>query len=63
MTKDQPDNSITNGDSPPELDKYFNLAVKTQASDIHLKMGQPPKLRIQGELKNTTGEIMTEKRL
>ncbi|MHC4212202.1 MAG: type IV pilus twitching motility protein PilT [Planctomycetota bacterium] len=63
MTTDQLDSSITNGDSPPELDKYFNVAVKTQASDLHLKMGQPPKLRIQGELKNTTGEVMTEKRL
>jgi twitching motility protein PilT len=63
MTKDQLVSLIKDNDSPPELDKYFNLAVKTQASDLHLKMGQPPKLRIQGDLKNTTGEIMTEKRL
>jgi len=30
---------------------------------MHLKVGQPPKLRIYGELKNTTGEVMTEKRM
>ncbi len=63
MTKDQPVSSNKAEDAPPELDKFFSLAVKTQASDLHLKMGQPPKLRIQGDLKNTTGEIMTEERL
>lgn len=63
MTKDQPVSSKKADDLPPELDKFFNLAVKTQASDLHLKMGQPPKLRLSGELKNTTGEVMTEERL
>jgi len=47
----------------PEINKYFRAAVKTQASDLHLKVDQPPKLRIQGELKNTTGEIMTAERM
>ena len=43
----------------PELNKYFRAAIKTQASDLHLKVGQPPKLRVHGELKNTTGEVLT----
>jgi len=43
----------------PELNKYFRAAIKTQASDLHLKVGQPPKLRVHGELKNTTGEALT----
>ena len=47
----------------PEINKYFRAAVKTQASDLHLKVDQPPKLRIQGDLKNTTGEIMTAERM
>jgi len=47
----------------PELNKYFRAAIKTQASDIHLKVGQPPKLRLYGKLKNTTGEIMTPERI
>jgi len=50
-------------DHEPELDKYFKAAIKTQASDLHLKVGQPPKLRVYGALKNTTGEIMTEERI
>jgi twitching motility protein PilT len=45
------------------LNKYFRLAIKAQASDIHLKVGQPPKLRVYGDLKNTTGEVMTEERV
>jgi len=43
----------------PQLHKYFKAAIKTHANDLHLKVGQPPKLRLQGELKNTTGEILT----
>lgn len=50
-------------DHEPQLNKYFKAAIKTQASDIHLKVGQPPKLRLRGELKNTTGEIMTAERI
>jgi twitching motility protein PilT len=47
----------------PEINKFLRAATKTGASDIHLKVGQPPKLRILGELKNTTGETLTEKRI
>lgn len=47
----------------PEINKYFRAAIKTQASDIHLKVGQPPKLRLYGKLKNTTGEIMTAEKI
>lgn len=47
----------------PQLNKYFKVAIKTQANDLHLKVGQPPKLRMFGELKNTTGEILTPARM
>lgn len=47
----------------PEINKFFRAAIKTRASDLHLKVGQPPKLRIQDDLKNTTGESLTEQRL
>ncbi len=46
-------------DKEPEINKYFRAAIKTQANDLHLKVGQPPKLRLYGELKKTTGEVMT----
>ncbi len=50
-------------DREPQLNKYFRAAIKTHANDLHLKVGQPPKLRLQGELKNTTGELLTPERM
>lgn len=50
-------------DHEPKLDKFFKAAVKTRASDLHLKVGQPPKLRLFGELKNTTGETLTAEKI
>ena len=47
----------------PEINKFFRAAIKTGASDLHLKVGQPPKLRIHGDLKNTTGDILSEQHL
>ncbi|MGD1042722.1 MAG: PilT/PilU family type 4a pilus ATPase [Sedimentisphaerales bacterium] len=47
----------------PEINKFFRAAIKTRASDLHLKAGQPARLRIQDELRSTTGETLTEERL
>ncbi len=63
MTTEQPIGKNPNLDNEPALNKFFRLAIKTKASDLHLKVGQPPKLRIYGQLKNTTGEVMTEEKM
>ena len=63
MTKGQPIDTHIHLDHEPEINKFFKAAIKTKASDIHLKVGHPPKLRIFGSLKNTTGEIMTPERI
>jgi twitching motility protein PilT len=63
MTKGQPIDTHIQFDHEPELNKFFKAAVKTKASDLHLKAGQPPKLRIAGRLKNTTGETMTPEKI
>jgi twitching motility protein PilT len=63
MTPDQPLDAHKALDHEPQLNKYFKAAIKTLANDIHLKVGQPPKLRMKGELKNTTGEPLTEQRM
>jgi len=60
MTMEQPVDTHTSPGYEPELNKFFRAAIKTRASDLHLKVGQPPKLRVHGELKNTTGEVMTK---
>jgi twitching motility protein PilT len=34
-----------------EVDKYFRALVKLEGSDLHMKVGQPPVIRIHGTLK------------
>ena len=60
MAKEQPTGKSPNPDTEPALNKFFRAAIKTNASDLHLKVGQPPKLRIQGQLKDTTGGVLNE---
>ena len=47
----------------PKLNKFFRAAIKTRASDLHLKVGQTPKLRLFGELKKTTGDVITPEKM
>jgi twitching motility protein PilT len=63
MTPEQPLDAHRTLNAEPQLNKYFRAAIKTQANDIHLKVGQPPKLRLYGELKSTTGEVLTPERM
>lgn len=63
MTPEQPLDAHKVLEGEPQLNKYFRAAIKTQANDIHLKVGQPPKLRLYGELKSTTGDVMTAMRM
>ena len=60
MSKEQPIHSQLHLDHEPAMNKYFNAAIKVDASDLHLKVGMVPKLRIQGGLKKTTGEPLSE---
>ena len=62
-TGQPPIDEQTSLEHEPELNKFFKAAIKMRASDLHLKVGQPLKLRIFGELKKTTGEVMTAKRI
>lgn len=47
----------------PEIEKLFRVVIKSDASDLHLKVGLPPKIRIHSKLKNTTGDPMTEEKI
>lgn len=63
MAAEQPVEVHTPSDKDPEINKYFRAAIKTLASDLHLKVGQPPKLRLYGSLKSTTGPAMTGEKI
>ena len=60
MTKGQPIDSHVHLEYEPAINKLFKAAIKNSASDLHLKVGMVPKMRIQGALKNTTGDELTE---
>mgnify|MGYP001062106761 CR=1 FL=1 len=63
MGKEQPIDTQTPLDREPKLNKFFRAAIKTRASDLHLKVGQTPKLRLFGELKKTTGDVLTAEKM
>jgi twitching motility protein PilT len=47
----------------PEINRYFKAAIKAQASDLHLKVGHPLKLRINDDIKDTTADVITEEKI
>jgi len=63
MTSDQFTDIHAAPDNEPQLNRFFRAAIKTRASDLHLKVGQRPKLRLQGQLKDTTAEPITRDKM
>ncbi len=63
MSSEQPLAEHAQQVNEPPINKFFRAAIKTKASDLHLKVGQPPKLRIQTQLKNTTSDPITEEQM
>ncbi|HBG27320.1 MAG: hypothetical protein A2Y10_13220 [Planctomycetes bacterium GWF2_41_51] len=61
--KKQPIDSHIHLEIEPEINKFFKAAVKAQASDLHLKAGQPPKLRMREGIRNTNGESLDAKKI
>lgn len=59
MGAEQHNGHNTSVEHEPKLNKLFRAAIKNRASDLHLKVGQVPKLRLFGQLKNTKGEVIT----
>ena len=59
MTK-QPVSAHAHFDKEPGLCRFFKAATKNEASDLHLKAGQPTKMRIHSKLRNIAGDPMTE---
>jgi len=44
-------NRFTQKREDNEVDKYFRALVKLQGSDLHMKVGKPPIIRVDGTLK------------
>ena len=46
-----------------EVDRYFRALVKLEGSDLHMKVGQPPIIRIHGMLKPLNREPITSEEM
>ena len=48
------------GPHEPEVNKLFRMVMKYEASDLHLKVGQPPMLRLRGDIRRTNSPPLTQ---
>jgi twitching motility protein PilT len=44
----------------PEVNKLFRWVMKEQGSDLHLKVGQPPMMRLRGDIKRSSARPLTQ---
>ncbi len=58
--KKQPIDTHVRLEVEPEINRYFKAAIKAQASDMHLKVGHPLKLRVNDDIRDTTTDPLTE---
>ncbi|MBY0524077.1 MAG: PilT/PilU family type 4a pilus ATPase [Gemmataceae bacterium] len=44
----------------PEVNKLFRMVMKHEASDLHLKVGQAPMMRLRGDIRRTQVPALTQ---
>lgn len=44
----------------PEVNKLFRMVMKFEASDLHLKVGQPPMMRLRGDIRKTDMRVLSQ---
>jgi twitching motility protein PilT len=44
----------------PEVNKLFRMVMKLEGSDLHLKVGQPPMLRLKGDIRRMEMRPLTQ---
>lgn len=63
MADSQPIMNQLHRDKDPEINRFLRVVIKIDGSDMHLKVGMVPRVRIRGVLKNTNAEVMTEAKI
>ena len=53
--------SKTNGE--PRIDKLFRACVKKEASDLHLKAGAPPRMRVGGVIRSVSSGPLSNRKI
>src|SRR3954464_4502625 len=44
----------------PEVNKLFRMVMKFEGSDLHLKVGQPPMMRLKGDIRRMEMRPLTQ---
>src|SRR5947208_12978965 len=44
----------------PEVNKLFRMVMKYEGSDLHLKVGQPPMMRLKGDIRRMEMRPLTQ---
>jgi twitching motility protein PilT len=47
----------------PEVNKLFRMVMKHEASDLHLKVGQPPMMRLRGDIRRVDAPPLTQEQM
>ncbi len=47
----------------PYIDQFFDVLVEAGASDLHVAEGEPPKIRVSGELTEIREEVLTREEM
>jgi len=63
MAKGQPIEHKEFSDKPPEIDKLFKYLIKQKGSDLHLKVGISPRMRVHGSLVEIKSKELTEEKM
>src|SRR5262245_63992600 len=51
---------VETGKKEPDVNKLFRMVMKYEASDLHLKVGQPPMMRLRGDIRRTDMRPLTQ---
>jgi twitching motility protein PilT len=55
-----PPEALKTGDKEPVINKLFRMIMHLQGSDLHLKVGQPPMMRLRGDIRRTEMRPLTQ---
>jgi twitching motility protein PilT len=56
----EPTEAKTDPRREPEVNKLFRMVMKHEASDLHLKVGQPPMMRLRGDIRRVDMRPLTQ---
>src|SRR3984893_10133899 len=55
-----PEKSPAEVKKEPAINQLFRLVMKHEASDLHLKVGQPPMIRLRGDIRRMEMRPLTQ---